>query len=495
MLCTNRTTVRVRSQTSQGNLCDTRMLPTRSRIFVSQIDSLAHRPVSLNRPEENDERMMSEDFLPRALIEPDDLDDGVDDEALGPGGRSGMPKSEPKLPDELDLRRARISSSGSSSPSPPPPPPGYYNHHHRHNHQHHAPGGHGLPPPPSRGSPARFPQTPFPSGAAAAAAGVASMSGGVAGGGAQDQYQWAWAYPSYTSGLEDRYPHSMPSCLPSDEYSSYPGDAGFVQAKSHSLPGRHSPSLASMEQPSSLRSIPPIATAHNHNHAYGHAHTHPMHPYGYMPAPQAPACYMPCHPLAPPHGPLPQGHLHLGQLHQLSPQPAYHMAYKPSGLDLHGHVRTNSTQSENAIFQHRQRSPRETQLSMEQRKVFVTYEDDNEDHVKEIIKFVALLRHNGFDTHIDVFEQQLNSISKIDCTERYIQELQNEFIQNGCKNFRFIPILFPGAKKSDVPTWLRNTHVYSWPKHRDDILRRLMRVEKYNPPPIGELPTIVSIPI
>ena len=33
-------------------------------------------------------------------------------------------------------------------------------------------------------------------------------------------------------------------------------------------------------------------------------------------------------------------------------------------------------------------------------KVFVTYESDSEDHVKEIIKFVALLRHNGFDTHV-----------------------------------------------------------------------------------------------
>ncbi|XP_063748051.1 E3 ubiquitin ligase TRAF3IP2-like [Eleginops maclovinus] len=182
----------------------------------------------------------------------------------------------------------------------------------------------------------------------------------------------------------------------------------------------------------------------------------------------------------------------------------------------------------------KEKQPHSMPLSLEQRRVFVTYEADNDKHVNEIINFVALLRHNGFDTHIDIFEQQFRSISKIDFMERYLSEkeyliiiiispkyyetvtssmgglendertfntvyihkqLQNEFIQNGSKNFRFIPIVFPGAKKCHVPNWLQNTHVYEWPLHRDDILRRLMRIEKYNPPQIGELPTIVSIPI
>uniref|UniRef100_H3C2A8 SEFIR domain-containing protein n=1 Tax=Tetraodon nigroviridis TaxID=99883 RepID=H3C2A8_TETNG len=166
-------------------------------------------------------------------------------------------------------------------------------------------------------------------------------------------------------------------------------------------------------------------------------------------------------------------------------------------------------------------------------RVFVTYEADNDKHVNDVINFAALLRHNGFDTHIDVFEQQLRSISKIDFMERFLSEvrhahvvrltqkgyadhhhhqpalppgprshslacltqLQIEFIQNGSKNFRFIPILFPGATKGHVPSWLQNTHIYRWPRDQEDILRRLMRVEKYNPPPIGPLPTIVSIPI
>lgn len=33
-------------------------------------------------------------------------------------------------------------------------------------------------------------------------------------------------------------------------------------------------------------------------------------------------------------------------------------------------------------------------------RVFVTYEADNEKHVNDVINFVGLLRHNGFDTHV-----------------------------------------------------------------------------------------------
>ncbi|XP_005999560.1 uncharacterized protein TRAF3IP2L isoform X2 [Latimeria chalumnae] len=167
-------------------------------------------------------------------------------------------------------------------------------------------------------------------------------------------------------------------------------------------------------------------------------------------------------------------------------------------------------------------------------KVFVTYTADDDKHVRAIINFVGLLIANGFETRLDVFEQNFRSISKIDFMEQFLndkeyliivvispkyhetvtshnlvlrndesalnavyiyKQLQNEFIQNGSKNFRFVPILFPGATMKHVPPWLQNTHVYRWPQQTQDILRRLMRLEKYNPPPIGELPTIVSIPI
>ncbi|XP_051870755.1 E3 ubiquitin ligase TRAF3IP2 isoform X2 [Pristis pectinata] len=175
--------------------------------------------------------------------------------------------------------------------------------------------------------------------------------------------------------------------------------------------------------------------------------------------------------------------------------------------------------------------PLSVPLPREQRKVFVTYATDNDKHVGEVINFVALLIRNGFETQIDIFEQQFRSINKIDWMERYIndkgyliiiiispkyyeavtsqnfdikndehslnsvfiyKQLQNEFIQNGSKNFRFVPIIFPGACMKHVPSWLQNTHVYNWPVQSQDILRRLMRLEKYNPPPVGELPTIIQ---
>ncbi|KAM3875780.1 E3 ubiquitin ligase TRAF3IP2 [Diretmus argenteus] len=303
----------------------------------------------------------------------------------------------------------------------------------------------------------------------------------------------SWLHPSFASGWSG-YPSSLPSCPTPKDYSSYSAESSYSRNKFLSLPGRYSPSM-SLEQPLSLHSNPPSADMYHHTLA------------PYYCSPQGAACCAQCPADAFKRGPVVHQHL----------RPGYPPAYGP------GH---------SAPAQ--QKDPYSAPLSLEQRRVFVTYEADNDKHIKEIINFVALLRHNGFDTHIDMFEQQFRSISKIDFMERYLSEkeyliiiiispkyyetvtaspvslendermlitvyihkqLQNEFIQNGSKNFRFIPILFPGAKKCHVPNWLQNTHVYGWPRDRDDILRRLMRVEKYNPPPIGELPTIVSIPI
>ncbi|KAK5907816.1 hypothetical protein CesoFtcFv8_005627 [Champsocephalus esox] len=298
-----------------------------------------------------------------------------------------------------------------------------------------------------------------------------------------------------------------PGCTPVSPAAGRGGYPSSGSSPAESFLSGYKLVSSSLEQPLSLCSNPPS----------GNLFHHTLSPYSC--APPGAACFAQLPP-DPFRGPKPwPPHQH----------PAYNPYYpdpsRPPGAGC-SHI--------DYMAPAKQKQPHSTPLSLEQRRVFVTYEADNDKHVNEIINFVALLRHNGFDTHIDIFEQQFRSISKIDFMERYLSEkeyliiiiispkyyetvtssvgglesdertfntvyihkqLQNEFIQNGSKNFRFIPIVFPGAKKCHVPNWLQNTHVYEWPLHRDDILRRLMRIEKYNPPQIGSLPTIVSIPI
>ncbi|XP_031431088.1 E3 ubiquitin ligase TRAF3IP2 [Clupea harengus] len=322
-----------------------------------------------------------------------------------------------------------------------------------------------------------------------------------------DSREGVWRHPTPASDVSvDGYSvGALHSFMVSGGPSTYPSERSYSQPHCSSLPlpGRCSHQQDSLEQPHSLHSLP---MPHNH-------HLYPQLLW-------RTACRPPC--------PV--------EVLMIDPKPhqgpGNHRPYGPSC--------TNGIRPLHRNCIHRDHTPVNpglksdtAKLSFEQRKVFVTYETDNDEHVKEVIKFVALLRHNGFFTHIDMFEQQYRSINKIDFMERYISEkdyliiivispkyyntvtnttdyveddetlntvyihkqLQNEFIHNGCKNFRFIPILFPGTRKCHVPGWLQNTHIYSWPRDRDDILRRLMRVEKYTPPPIGPLPTIVSVPI
>ncbi|XP_028422166.1 adapter protein CIKS-like [Perca flavescens] len=148
--------------------------------------------------------------------------------------------------------------------------------------------------------------------------------------------------------------------------------------------------------------------------------------------------------------------------------------------------------------------------------VFITYSSDIS---SEIIPFVDFLTKQGFRPAIDLFDNPIRRmdinkwndgclkdqsaliviaispkykadiegcvVDTHDLHTKYIHTMmQNEFIQQGSLNFRFIPLLFFNASQKHVPNWLQNTRVYRWPQDAEDVLLRLLREERYVPPPV-----------
>ncbi|KAG7465817.1 hypothetical protein MATL_G00157800 [Megalops atlanticus] len=166
-------------------------------------------------------------------------------------------------------------------------------------------------------------------------------------------------------------------------------------------------------------------------------------------------------------------------------------------------------------------------LPDECRNVFVTY---SVDAASEIVPFVEFLTNQGFRPAIDIFDNQVRSMDINNWMDSYLKDksvliiivispqykadiegsgldehglhtkyihsmMQNEFIQQGSLNFRFIPVLFPNATQKHVPGWLQNTRIYRWPRDLEDLLLRLLREERYIPPPLAKEVTLTIRPV
>nr|CAB3263044.1 uncharacterized protein LOC100187055 [Phallusia mammillata] len=162
--------------------------------------------------------------------------------------------------------------------------------------------------------------------------------------------------------------------------------------------------------------------------------------------------------------------------------------------------------------------------------VFITYagEVNNQRHIRTVVQIAQTLAKNSIEISVDMLEENMRSMSisewleekitrcdfvlicispgykqmidmedgnPIDYREqtlntKYIyRRIHNEYIRNGSKNYRFIPVLLSDGRREHIPHWLCDTKVYSWPKDYEDIIFRLYRMEKYVKPPLGEMPT------
>ncbi|XP_034530209.1 adapter protein CIKS-like [Notolabrus celidotus] len=190
-------------------------------------------------------------------------------------------------------------------------------------------------------------------------------------------------------------------------------------------------------------------------------------------------------------------------------------------------VSVRNRSSAEASVSHQHETRRSISLPDECRNVFITYSLDAS---SEIVPFVDFLTKQGFRPAIDIFDNPVRCMDINKWKDSYLKDpstlmiiaispkykddiegsvvdshglhtryihsmMQSEFIQQGSLNFRFIPVLFLNASQKHVPTWLLNTRVYRWPQDTEDLLLRLLREERYVPPPVSMDLTLIIRPV
>jgi len=55
---------------------------------------------------------------------------------------------------------------------------------------------------------------------------------------------------------------------------------------------------------------------------------------------------------------------------------------------------------------------------------------------------------------------------------RYIYNLMHsEYVHNGCRHRRSVPVLLPNVNLANMPLWFKNTLLYIWPKQYEELYK------------------------
>ncbi|KAM7403298.1 hypothetical protein PAMA_003972 [Pampus argenteus] len=118
-------------------------------------------------------------------------------------------------------------------------------------------------------------------------------------------------------------------------------------------------------------------------------------------------------------------------------------------------------------------------LPNECRNVFITYSSDTS---SEMVPFVEFLTKQGF-------RPAPTTLIIIAISPKYKADIEGSVVDNHGLHTKYVHSM------KHVPNWLQNTRIYRWPQDTEDLLLRLLREERFVPPPVPMELTLIIRPV
>ncbi|KAM7376053.1 hypothetical protein PAMP_005802 [Pampus punctatissimus] len=142
-------------------------------------------------------------------------------------------------------------------------------------------------------------------------------------------------------------------------------------------------------------------------------------------------------------------------------------------------VMSLSSAGAEASAPHPHEKRRTISLPNECRNVFITYSSDTS---SEMVPFVDFLTKQGF-------RPAPTTLIIIAISPKYKADIEGSVVDNHGLHTKYVHSM------KHVPNWLQNTRIYRWPQDTEDLLLRLLREERFVPPPVPMELTLIIRPV